>query len=422
VAENYYQRGFGLKPIVGPELTRDYRSSIVERLKQLGYAARAGDLTIKLAREFGFCYGVDRAVEYAYETRARFPERRLFLPGEIIHNPAVNERLERLGIQRIAEASDPATRYAKITVTDVVIVPAFGVPAAELAYLEATGCVLVDTTCGSVLNVWKSVRRYAREGFTSVLHGKHAHEETRATASQAASYPGGRYLCVRDREEAALIADFIRGYRSGQEIRSRFAAAMSPEFQPDRDLQRIGFANQTTMLKSESEEIQDLLRAALCDRWGEADLAFRFSACDTICSATQDRQDAVMDLLSEGGLDLVLVIGGHNSSNTQALARICDSRLPTYHVRGPDGLVGSTIRHRPAHHHEEVVTDRWLRDGPMAIGLTAGASTPSRVVGDVLYRILALRGLREDALAPLQDATHLASLASPQSDGLVARE
>jgi 4-hydroxy-3-methylbut-2-enyl diphosphate reductase len=399
-ASQYYQKGFNLKSVVRPVLAQSYASEVVERIKSLGYAVRAGELTLKLAREFGFCYGVDRAVEYAYETRERFPDRRIFLSGEIIHNPDVNGRLERLGIRILPEAKGPAERYAEVGTGDVVILPAFGVTVTEMEHLRGKGCVLVDTTCGSVLNVWKNVHQYAREGFTAVIHGKHHHEETKATASQALTYAGGRYLCVRDREEAALACDFIRGRLSAEALLARLGEAASPGFDPARDLERVGLANQTTMLMSESLQIQEMLRQAMRERHGEEGLRERFRAFDTICSATQDRQDAVLKMLSEGGLDVMVVIGGYNSSNTQALARICAARLPTYHIRGPEGLEGGSIRHRPvAVHSAETVAERWLAEGKVTVGLTAGASTPNNVVGEVVQKILALRGRRVDELA-----------------------
>ena len=344
----YFQKGFNLKKVVGPVLAQNYAEPVVERLQDLGYAARAGDLTLKLAREFGFCYGVDRAVEYAYETREKFPDRRIFLSGEIIHNPDVNGRIGGWASGSFPRPRTTLARYAEVGAADVVILPAFGVPVAEMEHLRGKGCVLVDTTCGSVLNVWKNVHKYAREGFTAVIHGKHYHEETKATASQALTYAGGHYLCVRDREEAEVVCDFIRG-RVGRPPRSASASRTprSPGFDPDRDLDRIGLANQTTMLMSESLEIQEMLREAMRERYGEAELRQRFRAFDTICSATQDRQDAVLKMLDEGGLDVMVVIGGYNSSNTQALARICAERLPTFHIRGPEGLEGQAIRHRP---------------------------------------------------------------------------
>jgi 4-hydroxy-3-methylbut-2-enyl diphosphate reductase len=395
----YFQKGFNLKSAVRPVLVASYHSQVVDRLRELGYAARAGDVRVKLAREFGFCYGVDRAVEYAYEAREKFPDRRIFLSGEIIHNPEVNGRIQALGIEILPDHRSPEERYRRVEATDVVILPAFGVSVTEMQFLRAKGCVLVDTTCGSVLNVWKNVHRYARDGFTAVIHGKHYHEETKATASQALTHPGGHYLCVKDRPEAEELCAFIRGERDAAAVLARFRDTASPGFDPARDLQRIGLANQTTMLMTESLEIQEMLRRAMADRWGEAELASRFRAFDTICSATQDRQDAVLKMLDEGGLDVMVVIGGYNSSNTQALARICAERLPTFHISEADRIEGATIRHRPVGGNGETATPAWLPAGPVTVGLTAGASTPNNVVGDVLERILGLRGLKAADLA-----------------------
>jgi 4-hydroxy-3-methylbut-2-enyl diphosphate reductase len=398
-AQTYFRKGFNLKSAVRPVLAQSYHSGIVDRLKGLGYVARVGDVRIKLAREFGFCYGVDRAVEYAYETRERFPDRRIFLSGEIIHNPEVNGRIEALGIRILPDHRSPAERFAGVEAADVVILPAFGVRVAELEHLRSKGCVLVDTTCGSVLNVWKRVHGYAREGFTAVIHGKHYHEETKATASQALTHPGGRYLCVRNREEAEMVCGFIRGELPSQRLVDRFREAMSPAFDPDRDLQRVGLANQTTMLMSESLEIQELLRAAMRNRFGDEALGERFRAFDTICSATQDRQDAVLKMLDEGGLDVMVVIGGYNSSNTQALARICAERLPAYHISGADQIGETHLRHRPVGGGPVTTVEGWLPKGPLTVGLTAGASTPNNVVGEVVARILALRGHTVEDLA-----------------------
>jgi 4-hydroxy-3-methylbut-2-en-1-yl diphosphate reductase len=392
--ETYFQKGFNLRAVVAPALAESYGSGLVERLRELGSSARAGELRLRLAREFGFCYGVERAVEYAYETRERFPGRRLFLIGEIIHNPEVNARLRAMGIRVLEETRDPETRYRELGPSDVVILPAFGVRAEELSVLRQKGCVLVDTTCGSVLNVWKNVHRYARDGFTAVIHGKHRHEETRATASQALTHPGGQYLCLRDREEAELVCAFLRGRLPAAELVERLGHAAGPGFDPARDLERVGLANQTTMLMSESLRVQELLREAMRERFGDEQLAQRFRAFDTICSATQDRQDAVLQLLEGGDLDLMVVIGGFNSSNTIALARLCAERVPTYHISGPECLEGESLCHRPAGGGPERRIPRWLPEGPLVIGLTAGASTPNSMVGAVLEKLLALRGLR----------------------------
>jgi 4-hydroxy-3-methylbut-2-enyl diphosphate reductase len=269
-----------------------------------------------------------------------------------------------------------------------------------MEHLRERGCVVVDTTCGSVLTVWKNVHRYARDGFTAVIHGKHSHEETRATASQALTHLGGRYLIVRDRDEAELVCDFIRGRVSREALVARLAHAASPGFDPDRDLERIGLANQTTMLMSESIEVQELLRTAMRDRFGDSGLVERFRAFDTICSATQDRQDAIKRLLEEGGLDRMVVIGGYNSSNTQALARLCAGRVATFHIDGPGCLDGPRLRHRPLGAKQDAIAEDWLPAGAVTVGLTAGASTPNSVVAGVVERILTARGLTPEALGP----------------------
>jgi 4-hydroxy-3-methylbut-2-enyl diphosphate reductase len=243
----YFRKGFGLKNEIAGRLTADYHSSIVEALRSNDYCLSVGGLTFRLAREFGFCYGVDRAVEYAYETRTKFPGRRLFLVGEIIHNPHVNQKLCDMGITLLGHREDGDFDFSTVTPDDVVIMPAFGVTMRDFERLRAIGCVLVDTTCGSVLNVWKRVESYARDGFTAIIHGKHYHEETKATASQVMKYPNGRYLVVFDMNEARLVCDFLEGRGSVAELESRFRHAVSPGFDFERDLARVGLANQTTM-------------------------------------------------------------------------------------------------------------------------------------------------------------------------------
>ena len=390
--ETYFQKGFGLKSEVGPVLARTYQSAAIERLKGLGYEAGAGGLHFKLAKEFGFCYGVDRAVDYAYQTRRQFPDRRVFLSGEIIHNPDVNRRIEEMGIQILEDSRDPVERFKQVSSGDVVILPAFGVSVPELQHLKSKQCVLVDTTCGSVLNVWKKVHYYAKDGYTVIIHGKHYHEETRATASQALTHTGGQYLCVRDVAEIELVGDFIRGTITGPELMTHFVDAASEDFDPDLHLQRVGLANQTTMLMSETLKVQEILRRAMVDRYGEAGLELRFRAFDTICSATQERQDAVLEMLDAGSLDLMVVIGGYNSSNTQALARMCAPRITTFYIDSPQCVSDAGIRHRAIGAHEETLAAGWLPAGDVRIGITAGASTPDSVVGETIERILALRG------------------------------
>ena len=368
-------------------LADSYHSALVERIKAQDFTYRAGRLTVHLAREFGFCYGVDRAVDYAYQTRERFPDRPIYLTGEIIHNPHVNEKLRAMGIRFLSD--DPAS-VERLGPGDVVIPPAFGVTVAMLAELDRRGSTLVDTTCGSVLNVWKNVRRYSENGYTSIIHGKVWHEETQATASQAVQY-GGHYLVVLDRAETEVVCEFVRrGGDAGAFLR-RFANAASPGFEPARDLQRLGLANQTTMLMSESLEIGEMIRAAMTDRYGEAALGGHYQAFDTICSATQDRQDAVVTLLRDKPVDLVIVIGGYNSSNTANLARICAAARPTFHIADPECLISpDEIRHRPIGSKMEVSSGDWLpQGGQLSIGLTSGASTPDNLVGAAIAKLAA---------------------------------
>ena len=380
-----------MKEAVAGELAAAYDSAIVDRVRTNDFRYDSGRLTVHLAREFGFCYGVDRAVDYAYQARRRFPGRNVFLTGEIIHNPHVNDRLREAGIRFL---SDPGERSDLLGPDDVVILPAFGVTVTDMVQLSSQGSTLVDTTCGSVLNVWKNVVRYAREGFTSIIHGKVKHEETRATASQALKFPEGRYLIVLDRTEANIVCEYIRSGGDRAAFLERFAGAASPGFDPDRDLQRVGCANQTTMLMSESLEIGEMFRDAMRARYGETALETQFRAFDTICSATQERQDAVIALLDQDKLDLMLVVGGYNSSNTCNLARICAEKVRTYHVADPECMTSAAeIRHRPVGAPSttvgiEDVTRGWLPEsGPVVIGLTAGASTPNNIVGEVIRKL-----------------------------------
>ena len=400
--QTYFRRGFGLKDHIEGALAADYHSRVVDRIRGHGYTLSLGDLTFKLAREFGFCYGVDRAVEYAYETRTKFPDKRIFLVGEIIHNPHVNRKLHGMGVEFLHRPEAGDFDFSAVTPNDVVLLPAFGVTVQDFERLRAMGCVLVDTTCGSVLNVWKRVESYAKDGFTAIIHGKSYHEETKATSSQVTKYPGGRYLVVRDMSEAREVCDFIEGAGSGEPLLQQFAGKMSPGFDPARDLVRVGVANQTTMLSGESLAIAAELRKSMARRYGEAALPEHFRTFDTICSATQDRQDAVLRLIAEP-LDLMVVIGGYNSSNTTHLAAICQEKVPTYHIEDAACIAPEegTIRFRPVGAKEEQRRAAWLPAGPVTIGITAGASTPNNKIGETIERIAAMRGL---ALEPVGGA------------------
>ena len=418
----YFRKGFGLKSEIQSELDSDYTGHLVDLLKAQEYTLSAGDVTIRLAKEFGFCYGVERAVEYAYQARKKFPDRTIYLAGEIIHNPHVNSKLQGMGItflmpgspedlglrtngidnRGLIEEQGPAFKapvppsqldFSGVKPEDVVILPAFGVTIKDFETLREIGCVMVDTTCGSVLNVWKRVESYARDGFTSLIHGKYYHEETRATASQAEKYPNGQYFIVRNLEEAQLVCDFIEGRLSSQALTDRFAHAASPNFDPARDLRRIGVANQTTMLARESLAVGELIGQAMAKAWGSDYARENFRTFDTICSATQERQDAVVELLREP-LDVMVVIGGYNSSNTMSLAALCSETVRTFHVENADDIDPETrtIRHRPLGAKEEIESSDWLpASGPVRIGITAGASTPNNKIGEAVGRIFATR-------------------------------
>jgi len=401
--QTYFRRGFGLKQAVGPLLDAEYHSSLVQDIRDRGHRAEFGRITIRLAAEFGFCYGVDRAVEYAYQTAHKFPDRRIFLVGEIIHNPHVNQRMRAMGIRFIYPGPDGGFDFSGITPDDVVLIPAFGVTLSDFQRLRAIGCVLVDTTCGSVLNVWKRVESYARDGFTALIHGKYFHEESRATASQVNTHPGGRYIIVRDMDEARLVCDYIEQNDralSRDAFRQHFAEKASADFDPDTDLARIGVANQTTMLATESLAIADEIRKSMVLRYGADAVDEHFRSFDTICSATQERQDAILEMMKDPP-DIMVVIGGYNSSNTNHLAHICRQFTTTYHIAdaGCIDVDSRAIRHKAELDaaSPEVRVPDWLPDGPVSIGLTAGASTPNNKIGEAIERILATAGIEPGA-------------------------
>jgi 4-hydroxy-3-methylbut-2-enyl diphosphate reductase len=402
--QKYFRSGFKMRDNVQHLLDRDYRSEVVDRVRANGNVLEADGLTLRLADEFGFCYGVDRAVDYAFQTREKFPDRRIYITGDMIHNASMNDRLREMGIEFLSQGFDdrPDAKFEAMGPEDVVLLPAFGAPVDWVRKLREKECIVVDTTCGSVLSVWKRVTRYAQRGFTSIIHGKYYHEETKATASQTTKEGGnGKYLIVRNLKETGHVVDFILGRVSDEELRDKLGHGMSPGFDPQRDLQSIGVANQTTMLMSETMAVGEELRKAMAERYGEENIEDHFELFDTICSATQDRQDALFELL-EHPLDTVVVIGGYNSSNTNNLAIIAAERVPkSYHIASGDCISRDVIRHKPAgtplDAREEVEERGWLPDGPVRVGLTAGASTPNSQIGLAIGRILEARGLSPEA-------------------------
>lgn len=397
--QTYFRKGFGLKKEVRPLIDAEYHSSLVERIRARGYRDEFGDVTVRLAQEFGFCYGVDRAVDYAYETRHKFPDKRIFLVGEIIHNPFVNNRMLEMGIEFLYPDESGAFSFAEVQSDDVVLIPAFGVTIEDFEKLKSIGCVLVDTTCGSVLHVWKRVEGYAKDGFTALIHGKHTHEESRATASQVFKYPEGRFIIVRDMAETELLCDYITGAPdalSRDAFLVRFGHKSSPGFDPDLHLAQMGVANQTTMLANESLAIGARVRRAMVEAHGEEYAAQNYRSFGTICSATQERQDAVLELMKDPP-DIMMVVGGYNSSNTNHLAHMCQEYTTTFHIEDAACIDVETgrIRHKVelAADAPELVDEAWLPEGPFTLGITAGASTPNNKIGETLVRLLKIRGI-----------------------------
>jgi 4-hydroxy-3-methylbut-2-enyl diphosphate reductase len=378
--------------LVSAEVAIHYQSSLVEKIKDSGGRITRGDTTLLLAKDFGFCYGVERAIDLAYASRKVFPENRIFLIGEIIHNPEVGRQLREMDIVSLPWKEIDAA-YDELGPEDVVIVPAFGAPTLFMAKLEERGCYVVDTTCGDVMKVWRRVRGYAKDGVTSIIHGKSDHEETRATASRALGEDGqGHYLAILTLADTDYVCDYIRRGGDKAAFLERFKRSYREGFDPDIHLRKIGVANQTTMLKGETLEIQNRLAAAMNDRDGSAENFFVF---DTICGATQERQDALFEMLKTK-MDLLLVVGGYNSSNTAHLVEIGEKELPTFFIRDADQIRSlEEIVHYDLHHHEERTANYaevFSGKDHVTIGLTAGASCPNNLIEATVRKVFELRG------------------------------
>ena len=382
---------------VQAQVETHYRSEVVERVRANGGVLSVGGVTVKLAKQFGFCYGVERAIDLAYAARKVFADKRVFILGEIIHNPEVNRQIADMGIVNIV-GHDRTAHVDGLTPDDVVIVPAFGTDVGTLARLKESGVQIVDTTCGDVMSVWKRVKQNATEDMTSIIHGKASHEETRATASRAVIGGKGHYLIVLSLADTDFVCDYIRNGGDRAAFLARFDGAMSDAFDPDLHLKRVGVANQTTMMRGETEEVQRRILAAIKDRDAGATTNFRFF--DTICGATQERQDALNDMLVEK-MSLLLVVGGYNSSNTSHLAEMGEAVLPTYFIRNAGKMEsGQRIVHFDQHKKEEVVSADWLPAAPVVIGVTAGASCPNNLIEETIVRVFDLYGIaREQVLA-----------------------
>lgn len=384
-SDNYFRRGFGHGEDVAGQMDSEYNSGLIQTLRDHNYRLTRGAVTIRLAEAFGFCWGVERAVAMAYETRQHFPTERIWITNEIIHNPGVNQRLRDMNVGFI-EMHQGEKDFSVVQSGDVVILPAFGASVQEMKLLNDQGCVIVDTTCPWVSKVWNTVERHKKRSYTSIIHGKYNHEETVATSSFA-----DKYLIVLNLEQAQAVTDYILNGGDRTAFLERFRHAYSEGFDPDVDLQRVGIANQTTMLKGETEQIGKLLERTMLQKYGPQSLNQHFLSFNTICDATQERQDAMFELVEEP-LDLMVVIGGYNSSNTTHLQEIAVERgIPSYHIDSAERIgPGNRISHKLLH-GESTVTEDWLPAGPITVGITSGASTPDRSVEDTIERIFAIK-------------------------------
>jgi len=382
---------------VQAEVANHYQSPIVEKVRNRGGELTVRDTTVRLAQQFGFCYGVERAIDLAYASRSVFPDSRIFLIGEIIHNLEVNRQLEEMEIHSLPWRKMDE-QYDTLGPDDVVIIPAFGASISFMNKVESQGCRIVDTTCGDVMKVWRRVRNFAKEGITSIIHGKAGHEETQATASRAEGDDGkGHYLIVLTLEDVEKVCRYIVEGGDKAEFLSSFEGAYSDGFDPDRDLDRVGVANQTTMLKSETEEIQNQVRRAFVERDGSEE---NFSAFDTICGATQERQDALFEMLKQK-MDLLLVVGGYNSSNTTHLVEIGEQELPTFFIRSAECIRSlEEVVHFDLEERAEVTsyTDIFKKESTAVIGITAGASCPNNLIEDTILKVFELRGVSTEEI------------------------
>lgn len=387
--------------IVQSQVENDYRSRVVDYIRHSGNCLSANGLTIKLAKAFGFCYGVERAIDLAYASARHFKDRKIYLLGEIIHNPEVNDQLNELGITSLTEDKEKGWDLSHISEEDVVIVPAFGSPVDVMAQIKEIGCFMVDTTCGDVMSVWKRIKQYKKEHVTSIIHGKATHEETKATSSRALSEDGdGHYLVVYDLKETDYVCNYIRHGGDKQDFLKKFEGSYSPGFDPDLHLQAVGVANQTTMMRGETEEVQRRLMKAIEDRYGKQELNNHFRFFDTICGATQERQDALSVMLKQP-MDLLVVVGGYNSSNTSHLAEMGEKVLPTYFIKNGEKMESPRrIHHYNQHIGVEEISENWLPDGQVTVGITAGASCPNNLIEDAITRLFEFRGVNVIELLP----------------------
>jgi len=365
------------------------RTGLLAEIRKNNLFWQEGEVSVYLAESMGYCWGVERAVQMAYEARRLNPESEMHVTNEIIHNPQINERMKDMGYNFI-EAKETGKDFSDVQKGDVVLLPAFGATAQEMKLLNDREVQIVDTTCPWVSKVWSAVDKQAKKKHTSIIHGKWAHEETIATASFASDY-----VVVRDMAEAQYVCDYILNGGDKHVFLEKFQNAVSEGFDPDTMLEAVGLANQTTMLKGETQAIGKLVEKTMMQKYGPETLNDHFMVMDTICDATQERQDAMYKLTDDSAekLDVFVVVGGFNSSNTSHLQEIAESKnIPSYWINGPECIdVESNKITYQNFHHEMLEKVGFLPEGPLKIGITSGASTPDRSVELVLDAIFKIK-------------------------------
>lgn len=378
---------------VSSMMLAEFTSPLVKDMKQGGNVVKRGDVTVKLAQDFGFCWGVERAVAMSFQARKHFPDSKMHITNELIHNPGVNEKLEEMDVEFVPVQASGLKDFSNIKDGDVVILPAFGATLEEMQFLDSKNVQIVDTTCPWVSKVWNTVDRHTKMKYTTVMHGKYAHEETIATSSFA-----DKYIIVKDKKEAEYITNYMLNGGSKADFLKKFEKAISNGFDPDVDLEKIGLANQTTMYKRDTRDIGKMFEKAVMEKYGPTNVSDHYMAFDTICDATQERQDAMLELVEDKEIDLMIVVGGWDSSNTHHLAEISDVKgIPTYWVNKaecvkPDG----SIDHMDPHTMKVVNTPNFLPAGKISIGLTSGASTPDAYMQQTVDNIFMLKELSRD--------------------------
>lgn len=384
------------------EIPSYYRSPIISRVKALraGLDKRKqdfsptvlyfGETELVLARHFGFCFGVENAIEISYKAIEENPGKRIYLLSQMIHNPGVNGDLERNGIRFIQDTmGNQLIPWDALSKDDVVIIPAFGTTLEIEDRIKSIGidALKYDTTCPFVQRVWKKSEKLGADDHTVIIHGKDKHEETRATFSHTKAH--AHSIVIRDLSEAVLLGEIILGKRSAKEFYKLFQGRFTDDFNPETDLDKIGVVNQTTMLADETQEISDYLYSVMKEKYGdEADQHFA-NTRDTLCYATNDNQSATKALI-ETEADLAIVVGGYNSSNTSHLVELCEEKFATYFIRDEDELLNADlIRHYDLHAKAEKESAGYLpAKRPLRIILTSGASCPDATVDRVIRKLI----------------------------------